>query len=135
MELKSEYLCTIVAELGENQEIGGGPHGVRLIVPITGGRVEGPNIKGDVLPFGADWLVIRPDGAYQLDVRITIRTDDGELVYATYRGIVDTETGYFRTTPIFETGSEKYAWLNKIVSVGVGKRLEGKVEYEVYRIL
>lgn len=135
MELKSEHLCNIVAELGEAQEIGSGPHGVRRIIPVTGGRIEGPEIKGEVLPFGADWLLVRPDGVIELDVRITIRTDDDELVYAYYRGIVDMSQDYFRTTPIFETGSEKYSWLNKIVCVGVGRRLEDKVEYEVYRIL
>ncbi len=135
MELKSEHLCSIVAELGEAQEIGSGPHGVRRIIPVTGGRIEGPEIKGEVLPFGADWLLVRPDGVIELDVRITIRTDDDELVYAYYRGIVDMSQGYFRTTPIFETGSDKYSWLNKIVCVGVGRRLEDKVEYEVYRIL
>jgi hypothetical protein len=124
---------------------------MRRIAPVTGGKVEGPNIKGEVLPFGADWAVLRPDGAWELDVRITIRTQDGELVYAYYRGIIDTTQEvwgrilsgeevdpseyYFRTSPVFETASEKYKWLNKKLCVGVGKLLPGKVEYKVYQIL
>ena len=135
MELKSEYLCKLVLELGEAQDIGSGPHGARRIVPLKGGKIEGPKIKGEVLPFGADWVLVRPDGAIQLDVRATIRTDDDELIYIIYRGIFDSSRDYFRTTPIFETGSEKYSWLNKIICVGLGKRGEGKVEYEIYQIL
>lgn len=135
MELESEYLCSLVVELGEVQEIGSGPHGMRRIVPLTGGKIEGPKIKGEVLPFGADWVLIRPDGVFQLDVRATIRTDDDELVYATYGGVVDSSRDYFRTIHTFETGAEKYSWLNKIVCVGIGKRVNGEVEYEIYQIL
>ena len=135
MELKSEYLCTLVVELGEAQVIGDGPHGTRRIVPLTGGKIEGPKIDGEVLPFGADWILIRPDGAIQLDVRATIRTDDDELIYVGYKGIFDPPRNYFRITPSFETGSEKYSWLNKIICVGKGKRGEGQVEYEIHQIL
>jgi len=135
LELESEYLCSLVVELGEVQEIGSGPHGMRRIVPLTGGNIEGPKIKGEVLPFGADWVLIRPDGVFQLDVRATIRTDDDELVYATYGGVVDSSRDYFRTIHTFETGAEKYSWLNKIVCVGIGKRVNGEVEYEIYQIL
>lgn len=135
MELKSEYLCSLVLEVGEAQDIGDGPHGARRIVPLKGGRIEGPKIKGEVLPFGADWILVRPDGVFQLDVRATIKTDDDELIYVSYRGIFDPSRDYFRTTPIFETGSDKYSWLNKIICVGIGKRVDGKVEYEIYQIL
>ena len=70
--------------LGPAQEVGKGPHGVRRILPLTGGKIEGPKIKGEVLAFGADWVLIRPDGVIELDVRATIKTDDGGLVYARY---------------------------------------------------
>lgn len=135
MELKSEYLCRLVLELGEAQEIGNGPHGVRLIIPLIGGKIEGPKIKGEVLPFGADWLVRRPDGVEEFDIRATIRTDDDELIYLNYRGIGDKSQDYIRMTPIFETSSEKYSWLNKVICVGVRKFSQGKVEYDVYQIL
>ena len=103
------------------------------------------------LPGGADWLLMRPDGAGELDVRATIKTDDGELVYIYYRGIldgppdlipramegeeVDPASYYFRSAPVFETASEKYAWLNKVISVGVGSIHQAEVRYKVYAIL
>ena len=126
-ELKSEYLCTLSCGLGPAQEVGKGPHGVRRIVPLAGGKIEGPKIKGEVLAFGADWVLIRPDGVIELDVRATIKTDDGELVYARYGGLVDSPRDYFSITLIFETGSEKYGWLNNSIYVGLGKLEKGKV--------
>ncbi|MDD5169684.1 MAG: DUF3237 domain-containing protein [Syntrophales bacterium] len=150
-ELKTELLCEMSATLGEAQELGATPHGNRRIALVTGGTFVGPKLKGDVLPGGGDWLRVRPDGASELDVRITLRTDDGHLIYVSYRGIVsvppevmqrlargeevDPSEIYFRTTPVFETGSEKYGWLNRIVAVGVGKRTPTAVEYTVYAIL
>jgi hypothetical protein len=104
-----------------------------------------------VLPGGGDWLVKRADGVNALDVRITLQTDDDELIYAHYPGLshsseevaerlnrsdpVDHSEYYFRTTPLFETASAKYAWLNRIVAVGVGRRMPGQVGYRVYAIL
>ena len=135
MGLESEFLCSLIVELGEAQAIGKGPHGVRRFGPLTGGKIEGPKIDGEVLPLGADWILIRTDGAIQLDVRATIRTDDDELIYVGYKGIFDPPRNYFRITPSFETSSEKYSWLNKIICVGKGKRGEGQVEYEIHQIL
>jgi hypothetical protein len=150
-ELKTELLCEICATVGEVQNLGATPHGNRLIVPVTGGTFTGPKLKGEVLPGGGDWLCVRPDGASELDVRITLRTEDGHLIYVSYRGIVapspevlerrargeavDPSEVYFRTTPVFETGSEKYGWLNRTVAVGVGRRTPTAVEYTVYTVL
>jgi hypothetical protein len=122
-----------------------------MIFNIKGGTISGTNIKGNVLPTGADWILLRPDGAGELDVRGTIRTDDGELIYMYYRGIlhttpevyertqkgesVDPSEYYFRTTPILETGSDKYGWLNRIIAVGVGQLMPNRVIYKIYRIL
>jgi len=151
LDLKYEFLYDVQADLEEPLLIGSTPHGVRMIFNIKGGTVSGPNIKGDVLPTGADWVLLRPDGAGELDVRGTIRTDDGELIYTYYRGIlhttpevyeriqkgesVDPSEYYFRTTPILETGSDKYGWLNRIIAVGVGQLMPNRVIYKVYRIL
>ena len=151
-DLKSELLFEIRADLEPAQEIGTTPHGTRRIIYVTGGSFEGPRLKGEVLPGGGDWLLVRPDGASELDVRATCRTDDGHLIYPYYRGIlhappeimermrqgernIDPSEYYFRTTPVFETGSEKYAWLNRIVAVGVGERTQTGVAYTVYEIL
>lgn len=100
---------------------------------------------------GADWLFIRSDGAREIDARITLRTDDGHLIYMYYQGIfqiapetmqrilqgeaVDPSEYYFRTTPVFETGSETYGWLNRIIAVGIGRRTPTGVGYTVYAIV
>jgi hypothetical protein len=151
LELKSEFLCELVGDLDDPQVIGMTPKGARMIFPVTGGTIKGPKINGEVLPFGADWIVMRPDGVGELDVRATGRMDDGELIYAYYRGIlkvdpvlmtkiqsgedIDPSQYYFRTTPVFETGSEKYSWLNQIICVGVGKMEPKRVRYKIYQIL
>ena len=151
LDLKYEFLCEIDVDLEEPIDVGSTPHGVRMIYNIKGGTVEGPKVSGKVLPTGADWLIIRPDMAAELDVRATMQTNDNEIVYIYYRGIinadleiidriqkgedVDPSEYYFRTTPVFETSSEKYGWLNRIVAVGVGKLAKNKVKYKVYMIL
>jgi hypothetical protein len=151
LELKSEFLCELMADLDDPQTIGMTPKGIRMIYPIVGGSVKGPKLNGEALAFGADWLVFRSDGVGELDVRATMRTDDGELIYAYYRGIlkidpaimgrvqngedIDPSQYYFRTTPVLETGSEKYSWLNQIICVGIGKLEKNRVRYKIYQIL
>jgi hypothetical protein len=151
LELKSEFLCELMADLDDPQTIGMTPKGIRMIYPIVGGSVKGPKLNGEALAFGADWLVLRSDGVGELDVRATMRTDDGELIYAYYRGIlkidpaimgrvqngedIDPSQYYFRTTPVLETGSEKYSWLNQIICVGIGKLEKNRVQYRIYQIL
>ena len=85
-EPRLKLLYTITAELGAPIAVGENPHGNRQIVPVTGGSFEGPHLKGTVLSGGGDWVVVRPDGVAELDVRQTLQTDDGALVYVTYRG-------------------------------------------------
>lgn len=99
----------------------------------------------------ADWILVRADGSVLLDVRLTLKTDDDALIYMSYRGIrhsspevakrlargesVDPTDYYFRTAPVFETGSDKYEWMNNIICVAVGERLAGEVRYAVFEIL
>ncbi len=138
-ELKTEFLFTMSADLAEAQDVGATPQGNRRIYYVTGGTFEGPKLKGEVLPGGGDWALVRPDGAVQLDVRATLRAEGGELIYTTYRGIIrgapDSPEFYFRTAPMYETASEKYGWLNQIVAVGVGKLTSNGVSYSVYQVL
>ena len=152
-ELESEFLCEIKGDLDREGAISVGPtpHGTRRIVYVTGGTFEGPRLKGEVLPGGGDWVTVRPDGATVLDVRAALRTDDGHIIYTYYRGIayappevrervqrgeaVDHSERYFRTTPVFETASDKYGWLNRVVAVGVGRATPTGVAYHVYAIL
>lgn len=131
-ELKSEFLMDFIIDTTEAQEIGS-----RRVIPITGGSFEGPELKGKVLDVGADWIKARPDGTSDLDVRVTLETDDGALIYMSYQGILNrTDEGmYWRVVPKFETATEKYDYLNKIIAVGVGKRIDGKTAYSIYRIL
>jgi hypothetical protein len=151
-ELHSRPLFKITMTLHPFQELGTTPLGVRRIVPVAGGTFEGERVRGTVLAQASgDWLLMRADGAYQLDVRITLQTDDGALILMTYRGIrhasadvsarlangerVNPDEYYLRTVPVFETSSPQYLWLNNVVAVGVGERLPDGVIYNVFEIL
>lgn len=147
---RTEFLYDIVMDV-DVEDLGTTPAGRRRIVSVKGGTFEGPRLKGTVLPGGGDWLVERADGVRALDVRITLRTDDGHLIYAHYPGLfhssaivaqelargdlVDPSAYYFRTAPLFETASERYAWLNRTLAIGIGRRLPGRVGYAVYALL
>ncbi|GGT43202.1 DUF3237 domain-containing protein [Streptomyces chromofuscus] len=150
-ELRTELLFTLEADVEERQDIGETAFGRRRVYMVSGGRFVGPMLRGELLPGAGDWLVRGSDGTSELDVRATLRTDDGHLIYNYYRGIyhvspevkarmdqgeeVSPSEYYFRTTPRFETGSEKYAWLNRTIAVGVGRKTTGGIAYHVYRVL
>ena len=137
--LKSEFLFKLVADLDPPRQVGDTPDGARIIYNVTGGTIDGPRIKGKILPGGGDWFRVRSDGTGELDVRATIQTGDNVLIYMRYTGVTHTKaedgSRYFRTTPRFETASEKYAWLNDVVAVGVGQTGDNQVSYDVYEIL
>jgi len=126
------------------QELGAVPHGARSIIPVTGGDFEGPRLRGKVLSGGGDWLLLRDDGVLELDLRITLETDDHALIHMTFQGlrhgppeviaalsrgeVIDPARYYFRTLPRFETSTEGYAYLNRIITVGVGEvRRDGAI--------
>jgi hypothetical protein len=144
-----EYEFTYVANLKAPVQIGNGPFGARSFHEVTGGSFEGKRIKGKVLSGGGDWILNGADGCGRLDVRIQFLTDDGAYIYGQYTGILQitekvakalaagsTDYGdhYFRTTPRFETGDPRYAWLNQTVFVGEGRVVQGGVEYKVYKV-
>lgn len=136
--------------LAAPQELGETPQGRRRIIGITGGRFSGERLSGRVLPGGADWQLVRPDGVADLDARYTLETSDGALIYVRNRGYrhgpadilkrlasgesVDPGLYYMRTTPRFETGDPRYAWLNRIVCVASGARRRTAVELEVFEV-
>jgi hypothetical protein len=136
--LRSEFLMDLVFKTG-----GGGAIGPRVIAAITEGTFQGPKLKGKVATPAGEWGATRPDGAYVIDVRLELQTDDGALIFASYRGIVYTPPKgqgerYWVTTPVFETASKKYDWLNRTVCVGVAYNVpkeSGDVAYHVYQIL
>lgn len=146
--VQTEYLMTFYANLDAAQLIDAGMQ----IIPVTGGWVEGPRIKGKTVPPGGDWGHVLPSGVFRLDVRATIRTDDGEIIFVAYNGVrqcpkevaervvkselIKQGECYFITSPTFETKSEKYGWLNGVQAVG--KALELKrgdhVTYEIFAV-
>jgi hypothetical protein len=150
-QLNSAFLFEMNLEIGPATAVGNTPGGKRFIAPVIKGTFAGPRLRGQVLPGGGDWVIQRPDHVFQLNVRLTLETEDGALIYTTYRGArhgsrdvmrriaarepVAAEAYYFRTTPYFETASESYAWLNRIVSVGVGQDRPDGVTYAVHEIL
>src|SRR5215470_2413550 len=121
--MASRLLMTLQVVVPPPQKLGAVPHGTRLIAPIASGSFEGPRLRGRILPGGADWLLLRSDGVLELDLRVTLETDDGALVHMASFGLrhgpaevieaiargerVDPATYYFRTTPRFETGHAK----------------------------
>ncbi len=141
-----EVRATVAAPL----EVGDVPAGRRRIVAITGGTFEGPGLKGKVLPGGADWQIIRPDGFSELDTRYTLETDSGQIVYVQNAGIrhappdimkrllageaVDPAAVYFRTVPTFETASPELQWLTRAIFVGVGERYPNDVRIRFWRL-
>ena len=153
MEIKAEFLFDMRINFDRESiiRIGETPYGDRSIIYVTGGTIKGPKVKATVLPGGGDWILRRKDTVSLLDVRIAARLDDKELLYICYQGYliikpeqlkqiykgksVAPSDYYFRALPLFETASQKYAWLNKIISVAVGEILPGAVAYSVYALL
>ena len=129
--MRSRPLITLRLNTAPTQDIGAGPRGTRVTFPITGGSFEGDRLRGTVLPGGADWTVKRSDGVLELDLRITLETDDGALIYMTFEGIRDDGAPgapYFRTVPRFATAEPKYSFLNRLLAVGTGEiRADGPV--------
>lgn len=147
-ELETEFLFEMKAELSmEFHHIGDSGRGDRRIAEVTGGTFEGPHLLGEVLPFGADFLVSRTDSALELDLQVILRTHDGVEIYARYPGLQHQASlgplgelppgeRYFRSTPRFETGAAEYSWLNRILAVGVYHPSEpGTVLCRVFAVL
>ena len=150
--MNTRLLMILRVTIATPQSIGAVPHGTRRTVPITGGGFEGPRLRGSVLPGGsADWLLLRADGVLELDLRATLRTDDGALISmksfglrhgpldvieALARGeMVDPSAYYFRTTPRFETTHPAYAFLNHLMTVASGERRPEGPIYTIHELL
>jgi muconolactone delta-isomerase len=139
------------ASLGPPLELGEVAQGRRRIVPLTGGTFTGPGLAGTLLPgASADWQIVRPDGTALGDIRYTLRTDRGDLLYIQSRGVrhgpaevlerlgrgeeVDASEYTFRTSTRIETAAPDLDWVNKCIFIGVGGRRAGGVIYETYLV-
>jgi hypothetical protein len=148
--LETRYVFTITARIGEVVSAGEIGTGVRRIIPIIGGEVRG-SINGKVLPFGADFQIIRPNELIDLEAKYAFETDDGATVYVENKGIrfgpvellqklkrgepVDPRLIYFRTVPKFETGHENYRWLMQHIFVASAARHADRVVIDVHQVM
>ena len=151
--LNTVHLMTLSLQVDRprTQVIGATAHGRRVIAPIVGGIFEGPRLKGEVLPGGADWVLARPDGAMAIDARITLRTDDGALIYCTYEGLFraqpDAMTRFgkgdllaegeynLQVTMRFEAGAEAYRWLGDLLVIGLGRHTPTGPVYTAHEVV
>jgi hypothetical protein len=139
------------ATLGQPLDLGETVHGHRRIVPLAGGTFTGPELNGTLMPgTSADWQIILPDGTALGDIRYTLQTDAGDLLYVQSRSVrhgstevlallgrgedVDASEYTFRTLTQIETASQELEWLNKGVFISVGGRQAGGVIYETYLV-
>jgi hypothetical protein len=139
------------AAVGDPQDLGEISAGHRRIVPLTGGTFSGPELRGTLLPgASADWQIILSDGTTFGDVRYTLETEGGDLLYVQSQGVrhgnpdvlerlgrgedVDAAEYTFRTSAKIETGAANLEWLNKGIFISVGGRQPGGVLYDVYLV-
>jgi Protein of unknown function (DUF3237) len=143
----TEYLMTLYAPLGPSQEI---DPSLQVNEVRPGGWVKGPRINGTLLAPAGDWSRVLPSGAARLDVRATIRTDDGALIYISYNGIyrdsaatearamkgevLTSKDMYFVIAPTLQTAAKKYQWLNAVQCIGklVSYQNDAYVKYDIF---
>jgi hypothetical protein len=144
------HVADLVVRIGEPIEIGRISGNLRRMIPIAGGEVLGPRIRGRVLPGGADYQVMRADGVSELQARYVIETEDKQLVYVENSGVrygpvelmeklrrgeeVDPALIYFRTTPRFETAAPGYEWLMRNLFLCSGARFPDRVEMRFFQV-
>jgi len=150
--MNTRPLMTLQVSVATPQNVGAVPHGARRIAPISGGVFEGPRLRGTVLPGGsADWLLLRADDVLEMDLRVTLRTDDGALISMRSFGMrhgppdviaaigrgepVDPAAYYFRTTPRFQTAHSAYVFLNRLLAVASGDRRADGPIYTIHELL
>jgi hypothetical protein len=145
------FLMKIDDDVGELQTMGGGPLGERRMVAITGGAFEGPELKGEIVPGGADWQIVRADGVLDIDARYAMRTAGGALIRVVSQGYrhgppevlaalgrgeeVPADRYFFRTVMRFETGEPGLLWLNRTIAVATAKRRARQVQLEAWQLL
>ena len=149
--LRTRPLFVMRLDVRPLQIVGAAPGGVRRVGIVFGGSFAGERLSGEVLDGGSDWQVLRADGVLTLDVRLVLKTTDGAMIGMIYHGLrhgpadtlaridagetVDPADYYFRIAPKFETAAAQYAWINRIVAVGLGHRRGDGPVYNVFEVL
>ncbi|WPO41094.1 DUF3237 domain-containing protein [Tardiphaga sp. 42S5] len=150
-QLATKYVFSLSIKVGTPIVAGDLGYGIRRVIPVLGGTVQGEGIKGTIHSGGADFQIIRPDGFTELEAKYTFELDDGAVVYIENIGVrfgpkealdriargetVDPALIYFRSVPKFETGHPKYRWLMQNLFIGVGARHPDRVELAVHQVL
>ena len=150
-EPRLTLIYRLEATLAPPLDLGNVAQGLRRIVAQTGGTFTGPELNGKLLPgASADWQIVLPDGTALGDIRYTLQTDAGELLYVQSRGVrhgsaevlarlargenVDASEYTFRTSTQIETAAPRLDWLNMGVFISVGGRQARGVIYETYLV-
>ena len=150
LEPELEFVFEVRAEVSPPLELGAAGGMNRRIVPVGAGVVDGPRLKGVVVPGGADWQSIEPDGLTHILARYVIRAEDGAMISVVNQGVrraspavmkrllagerVDPSLIYFRAAPTFEVGAGPHAWLTQNLFISSGKRMPDGVEIKVYMV-
>ena len=145
-----ELIFAADVRVGAPLDLGDIGKGGRRVVPISGGEFSGPDIRGTVVPGGADWQILRGDGVSELEARYTLKTDDGALInvrnYALRHGPPEVVAAlaagrpvapgsyYFRGATFFETAAPRYAWLTRSIVLCTGEREPAAVKLKFYKV-
>lgn len=137
---QTEFVFEVRAEIDDVIPLGETKDGTRQAIPITGGSFEGPDIKGEIIPGGADYQLLRPDGLRELEAVYMIRTDDGVVINVRNLGLINPQADpeYIRTTPVFTAPAGPYEWLNQYLFLGtlrIDPAQPGAVFIQVYKVL
>jgi len=134
--LTTEFVYEAIVEIGEFVEVGPTATGVRRYIPITGGTFSGKNLRGVVLPGGADWQTERSDGVTEVDALYSMRCDDGTVIIVRNVGVIADGGRYLRTSPSFQVPQGPHAWLAKSQFLGsiAGGPRPGTVAIRVFRV-
>ena len=127
-------LARVSVAAGERFAMTGAPFGDRVIAAISEGRWDGERLAGKIVGPGGDWAMPSRGNAMLLDVRQVLETDDGAIVYVTYRGRCDRARGTYTIAPTFETADARYEWLNAVQAIGQGRFEDGRLNYDIYEV-
>ena len=150
MKPELELLLEVRATLAAPVVVGDVPEGARRVVPIDGGTFEGPRLRGTLIPGGADWQYLRPDGVMIVEAQYLLRTDDGVVIQVNNRGMrhgpeavmrrlgageaVDPADYYFRAAPRLSAPAGRYEWLNRRMFLCSGARYPDAVVLWFYEV-